>query len=137
MKRFLSVSHHNRNTDIALLLMRLGFGFFMAYGHGLGKIMNYAEYKGQFLDFMGLGPAFSLDLTIFAEFFCSIFIFLGLGTRLAAIPLIITMLVAITVVHSADPFAQQEMAWHYLLIYVILLIMGSGRYSLDAIISKD
>lgn len=50
---------------------------------------------------------------------------------MAVIPLIVTMLVAVFFVHGADPFAQREPALLYLLPYVMLLLTGSGRYSLD------
>ncbi len=65
----------------------------------------------------------------------SILILIGFGTRLAAIPLIITMAVAAFLIHSADPFGKQEMAILYLVVYVVLLIAGSGRYSLDSLLA--
>jgi putative oxidoreductase len=85
---------------------------------------------------MGMGPVFSLALTVFAEVLCSILILLGLGTRVAVIPLIVTMLVAVFYIHSQDPFVKQEMGLHYLLVYAALLISGSGRYSADFLIEK-
>jgi len=52
------------------------------------------------------------------------------------VPLIITMLVAAFVVHSADGFREQEVALLYLLIYFTLFITGSGKYSLDRQLEK-
>ena len=90
----------------------------------------------QFGDPIGLGPEVSLVLTVFAEVVCSILIVLGLGTRLAAIPSIVTMAVAAFIVHGADPFGRKEMALLYLVGYVVLLLSGSGKFSVDRIISK-
>jgi len=104
--------------------------------HGLPKIALLEAEPVVFMDFMGLGAKMSLLLAIFAEVVCSVLIILGLGTRVAAIPLIITMMVAVFIVHSSDPFSTQEMGLLYLFGYLLLLIMGSGKYSMDSFISK-
>ncbi len=83
-----------------------------------------------------MSPAFALGLTVFAEVVCSIFILVGFGTRLAVIPLAITMLVAVLMIHAADPFSNKEPGIHFLLLYVVLFITGSGRYSVDGLIQK-
>jgi len=80
-----------------------------------------------------MSPALSLGLAVFAEVICSILILIGFKTRLATLPLIITMLVAVLVVHFSDPFAIMEKALLYLLLYIILLFGGSGKYSVDAL----
>ena len=79
--------------DVALLILRLQLGILMLT-HGFPKLMNYSERMDKFADPFGLGPAASLALVIFAEFFCSILLIVGFKVRLAVIPLIITMLVA-------------------------------------------
>lgn len=100
--------------------------------HGLPKlVLLFSADPIQFPGILGMSPALSLSLTVFAEVFCSLFLLLGLGTRFATIPLIIVMLVAILLVHAADPFSVKELAVHYLLGYLVLLIAGSGKYSVD------
>jgi putative oxidoreductase len=83
-----------------------------------------------------MGVTLSLVLAVFAEFFCSLFLIAGLATRLAAIPLIVTMSVAAFIVHAEDAFGVKEMALLYLVIYVVLLIAGAGKYSIDRWIDK-
>jgi putative oxidoreductase len=85
----------------------------------------------QFADPFGLGPTASLVLSIFAEVVCALLIVIGLATRLAAIPLIINMLVALITVHAADPFGKMELPLFYLSIFIALLFAGSGKYSVD------
>lgn len=104
--------------------------------HGFPKLQRLLAGEMQFGDPIGLGPEVSLVLTVFAEVVCSILIVLGLGTRLAAIPSIVTMAVAAFIVHGADPFGRKEMALLYLVGYVVLLLSGSGKFSVDRIISK-
>lgn len=133
MKNIFSVNRSSESVDIAIFLVRIGIAILMLT-HGISKTELFSETPVQFMDFMGLGHEISLALAIFAEVGCSILILLGLGTRIAVIPLIITMLVAVFIVHSNDPFANQEMGLHYLLVYIMLLITGSGKYSLDRLV---
>lgn len=133
MKNIFSVNRSSESVDIAIFLVRIGIAVLMLT-HGISKTELFNETPVQFMDFMGFGPEISLALAIFAEVGCSILILLGLGTRIAVIPLIVTMLVAVFIVHSGDPFANQEMGLHYLLVYIMLLITGSGRYSLDRLV---
>lgn len=136
MKKLLSVSHQTKNVDTILLLLRITIAALMLT-HGLPKMEKLLSGEPiQFASVFGLSPEVSLGLTVFSEVFCSILIFVGFGTRFAVIPLIITMVIAAFVIHAADPFAKQEMAIIYLIVYVVLLIGGSGRYSLDSLISR-
>jgi putative oxidoreductase len=90
----------------------------------------------RFADPFGLGVTLSLFLVVFAEFFCSILIGFGIGTRLATLPLIITMFVAAFIAHGPDPFGKKELALLYLVIYIFLLVAGSGKYSVDYYLSR-
>lgn len=121
--------------DLALLLLRLGASLMMIT-HGWAKIADFSARLTTFRDPIGLGPAISLQATIFAEFFCSILLALGFMTRLSLIPLIFTMTVVSFIVHAEDPFAQKEKALLFLLIFIVQFLMGPGRYSVDAQIRK-
>lgn len=123
-------------TDLGLLALRLAFGFSMAFAHGWGKLQGWEKMSEKFFDPFGLGSATSLAMAIGAEVGCSLLLVVGLGTRLALIPLLITMLVAFFMVHGSDPWAKKEMAFLYLSAYVTLLAAGPGRLSLDALIAK-
>ncbi|MFM7089720.1 MAG: DoxX family protein [Bacteroidota bacterium] len=126
-----------KKVDISLLLFRLYVGFAMFYGHGLRKFNKLiGDEDITFADPFGIGPAPSLALAVFAEVFCSFLIVLGLFTRLATIPLIITMLVAWLMVHSGDPFGDQELPVFYLVSYIVIFLQGSGWYSLDALMNR-
>ncbi|MDB5191774.1 MAG: DoxX family protein [Segetibacter sp.] len=104
--------------------------------HGLPKLSKFMAGNIQFADPIGLGAGVSLGLAVFAEAICSMLIIVGLGTRFAVIPLIITMMVATFISHAADPFAKKELAVLYILIYITLAVTGPGAFSIDALISK-
>ena len=123
------------NADwVGIILRIIGGGFMLT--HGIPKLMKVMDGDMQFGDPIGLGVGPSLFLTVFAEFFCALMILLGLGTRLASIPLFITMFVAAFLVHGSDPFQTKELALVYMSIYAALFLFGGGKYSVDNLIKK-
>lgn len=122
--------------SLGLLVLRLGVGGLMLFRHGLPKLLGFSELVDGFADPIGLGSAASLSLAIFAELLCSALVILGLGTRLAAVPLAVTMLVAAFVVHGGDPFAKKELALLYLSAVIGLMFLGSGRFALDSLVGR-
>ncbi len=119
-------------TSLGLLLLRVSAGSMMLFAHGLGKLQSFSEKSAMFPDPLGVGSPLSMGLAIGAEVFCSAAIIFGFATRLASIPLIITMLVAALVVHGDDPWAKKEFALMHLLPYLTLFFTGAGAYSFDA-----
>ena len=91
--------------DFGLLLLRLTFGLLMM-GHGLGKVQDLIAGKTAFADPIGIGQGPSLALAAFAEFFCALAVVVGFKTRWAAIPIVVTMLVAAFIVHADDGWGQ-------------------------------
>ena len=103
----------NNQYNIAKLILRLGFGGFML-SHGIPKLMKlFAGGVIQFPDPLHVGATTSLILTVFAEVVCAALIVIGYKTKWAAIPLVITMLVAAFVIHGSDPFGKKEFALLY------------------------
>ena len=136
MRKILSVNNTANTTDLALFIARAGIAALMLI-HGIPKLlMLFSGAPVQFPPVMGMSAELSLSLAVFAEVFCSVFILAGFATRVATVPLIILMLVAVFVIHVADPFAKQEPALYYLLVYVVLLVAGSGKYSIDYLLQS-
>jgi len=127
---------NDRIPSIGLLVLRLGTGGLLLYGHGWAKMMNFSKRVSTFADPVGLGPEVSFTLVVLAEFVCSIALMLGLGTRFAAVPIVIFGLIAAFVQHIADPFAKKELALLYAVPALTLLFTGAGRFSLDALIGS-
>jgi putative oxidoreductase len=117
--------------DLGLLLLRVASGGFMAYSYGWGKLQGILEGDLGFADPIGIGEVPSLFLTVFAEFVCGILVALGLFTRLALVPLLITMGVAVFIIHAEDPFSKQELGLLFLIPYLTLFLTGAGKFSLD------
>lgn len=130
----------NNEKDLAALVLRLGFGFFIVFGHGLGKLEMVLAGNFQFPALFGLSPAINLTLAMLAEFVAGLMVLIGLRTRLASIPIMLTMLVAVFAVHINDPLfsaaaqnGSKEFALLFFLGFLGTFLLGSGRYSVDAI----
>lgn len=117
-------------TDIGLAVLRILPSIFLLT-HGWGKFNNLISGNFEFPDPIGIGSSPSLSLAVIGEFVCPILIILGLKTRWAAIPSAITMFVAAFIQHSSDPFADKEKALLFLVIFVVIFLVGPGRFSVD------
>ncbi|WP_027076268.1 DoxX family protein [Maribacter antarcticus] len=119
------------SVSFSLLVLRIGATFSMIYLHGYPRLVNFFDISSEFADPLGVGSVTSLSLVVFAEFFCSLFLIVGLFTRWSCIPLIVTMIVATWVINGGKGFIYQEKSFIYLITYVSLLINGGGYFSLD------
>ncbi|MBN8877180.1 MAG: DoxX family protein [Chitinophagaceae bacterium] len=135
MKKLFSTSYSDVSFNLAMLLLRVIAGATMI-PHGYGKLKNFSKMSTAFADPFHLGMKVSLCLTIFAEFFCAMLIILGLFTRLASIPLIVVMSVALFSAHKGEIFGDGGMAGLYLSIFGAILLVGPGRASVDGMIGK-
>ncbi len=136
MKKLLSIKYSSGAFNFSMLLLRVIFGLLILIKHGYDKLINFSTLQYKFYNFFHIGTRASLTLAIFAEFFCGLFIVLGLFTRLAVIPLIITMLVAIFGAGAGKPIIESELALLYLGAFITLLFCGPGRVSIDGMINK-
>lgn len=130
MKKFFSISYTSGAFNVAMLLLRIGLGVLLI-PHGYDKLVHFTKYSRDFMNFLGLGGNVSLALVVFAEFFCPIFLIIGLFSRLVVIPLIINMCVALFIAHKADFFGDGEHAALYLAGFIVLLLCGPGKASVD------
>lgn len=122
--------------NIGKLIIRLLTGAMMLT-HGIPKIGRlFGEGPVRFADPFGLGPEISLFLATFAEVICTALIMIGFKTRLATIPLMITMLTAAFYAHADDPFGTKEKPLLFFVLFVAIVVMGPGKFSIDGIKKK-
>ena len=123
--------------DIAILILRIGMGALLL-PHGTGKIKRLSSFPDiNFSDPIGLGPALSLLLTLFAEVICALMIIIGYKTRLATIPLLILFFIITFVIHGQGPWAKQELALLYFCGFAALYFLDSGKFSVDYLLNKN
>ena len=117
-----------------LLALRVAFAG-MLMTHGWAKLTNFAATAE---GFAAMGGAPAAVLVIFAEFFCAMGIITGLLYRLALIPVIINMSVAFFAAHGARLVGEHngELAFLYLVVFIVLILAGPGKYAIDSLFAK-
>ncbi|MBX3253622.1 MAG: DoxX family protein [Chitinophagaceae bacterium] len=135
MKRLLSTNYTDWAFNTALFILRVALGLMML-PHGYDKLVHFSEKKNTFMNFLGLGSTVSLSMAIFAEFFCAMFLIIGLFTRFTVIPLIIAMSMAFFKAHNAELFGAGEKAGLYLAGFLAILLVGPGKASVDGLMGK-
>ena len=104
--------------------------------HGLDKLSNFNALSLTYPSVLGLGSYTTLMITIFCEFACSMFLMVGLVTRVVLIPMAIAMAVAFFDIHDGM-MPEGELALIFLIVFVVLFITGPGRYSIDYLIDMN
>ncbi|WP_435354517.1 DoxX family protein [Emticicia sp. SJ17W-69] len=129
--KYLSPSVLSNQASLAILILRVGLALLLI-PHGYDKLQEFLAGHHDFPDPLHVTPMVSHGLTVFAEFFCSILLLLGLFTRPALLVLIVCMAIIAFVIHGNDPLGDKEHALLYLLAYISIFLTGAGKYSLDA-----
>lgn len=141
MKKNLFISFQPINLSLGILLVRVIIGVLMAF-YGYQKLINFetmaaSDFWAKEVSFLGMTGKTPLALTIFAEFFCSLLLIIGLFTRLALIPLLICMgyiiacMAKFEVIYSGNNGIEVNNAFVYFIIYLGIYLTGPGNYSLD------
>jgi len=124
---------------LAPLLGRLAVGLvFMSTGWG--KVHNLAKVTSFFQELGIPAPGFNAVLVGYSELICGTLLVAGLLVRLATIPLIISMIIAILTAKRADIHGVFDLVgfdeFTYLCVLVMIAILGPGSASLDAVVAR-
>ena len=136
MRKLFSTGVSDSAFSFAMLVLRVGAGSLMLIQHGLDKLMHFSSKAPHFSDPFGIGSTTSLAMVLFAEVFCATFIIMGLFTRLASIPLVIAMAVALIYANRSDFYGKGELPGLFLICFLVILFNGPGSVSLDRFIAK-
>lgn len=131
--------------SLFLFYMRItwGYQFFIL---GLAKLGNIEPLSDLFSSLAIPAPLLNAYLIALLETLCGFMLFIGLGSRLAALPLIIMTLVALSAAHPSNlselhfllqpQSLAKEAPYPFLITSVLIFIFGPGRLSLDAWIKR-
>jgi putative oxidoreductase len=123
-------------VSLGLFLLRLGVGVNMTVLHGLDKVRNYSQLANSMPDPLGMGRRHSLMLVVAAEFVGGILVTLGLAGRLAALLLAFSLSLTLFSGEAGLPWRQREATVLYLTASLAILMLGCGRWALDAVVWK-
>ncbi len=118
--------------SLLILALRVFFGV-LFFTHGLDKMINFNTLSETYPSVLGFGSYMTLMVSIFCEFACSLFLIAGLMERVVLLPMIASMAVAFFDIHDGM-FPEGELSLIYLILFVVLLLTGPGRYSIDYLI---
>jgi len=128
------------NINLSSLILRLGFGLYMIFGHGWPKLMKLmAGGEIKFSTIFGLPAKVNLIIAIAIEVFCAAMVALGFRSRLFVIPIMILMLVIVFGVKAGSPWigpGSRELAMLYFFPFLTIFVLGSGRYSVDELLDS-
>lgn len=119
-------------VSLLILALRIFFGV-LFFTHGLDKMINFNTLSETYPSVFGFGSYMTLMVSIFCEFACSLFLIAGLMERIILLPMIASMAVAFFDIHDGM-FPEGELSLIYLILFIVLLLTGPGRYSVDYLI---
>jgi putative oxidoreductase len=127
----MNVMHRPTLIDIGLLFLRTSGGVLLLWVHGLPKLIHYQQQLQLIEDPLHLGPWPTLAAALFAEIVCPLLIMAGVATRLACLPILFLLGVALLVVHPEWTMEQAQFGWLLVILFSTLLITGPGSLSLS------
>lgn len=109
-----------------LLFMRISVAVLLLSVHGLPKLLHWSLEVQRIEDPFGLGAGLTLGLAVFAEVVCPLLLILGLYARLACLPVLAVLVVAVAVVHPEWTLEQGQFAWLLIILFAGLALTGPG-----------
>lgn len=127
-------------APVTEVLIRLCAGLSLA-AHGYPKLFGATAANAAFFEQAGFHPPlFWAVLTGLTEFGGGLCLALGFLTRLAAVPVLVFLLVAVKF-HAANGFYWNNLGFEYPLFWALVvfhfLVRGGGRWSLDRAIGRE
>ncbi len=121
--------------NMSLLIFRVTISIALMT-HGYGKLLRLIDGNIWGRTHFIFNEEISMALVVFGEFFAPLFVVIGLGTRIFAIPIIYTFCVIVFDVHWEDSFGKMEKGLMFLVSYVLIFLVGPGKISVDNLIIK-
>ena len=125
---------------VAPLLGRLAVGL-LFLSTGWGKVHSLDKVTAFFVQLGIPAPGLNAVVVGYSELVCGALLVIGLATRLATLPLIVSMVVALLTAKLADIHGVFELVgadeFTYLCVLIILLLIGPGRLSLDQLLVRS
>lgn len=119
-------------ADAALLWLRVCTSVWVLVVHGLPKLLDFNAQLALIEDPFHLGAVPTLSLAILAEVLCPLLIIAGVLVRLACLPMLAVLAVALVFVHPEWTLAEGQFAWLLLILFTTILIGGPGQWALGA-----
>jgi putative oxidoreductase len=129
----------SRSQWLALLLARLSVGL-LFLSTGWGKVHSIPKVTSFFEELHIPAPGLNAVVVSYSELICGSLLVLGLFTRLATVPLIVSMVVAILTAKLADIHGIVDLVgadeFTYLCMLVVIAAVGPGAAAVDHVLAR-
>jgi putative oxidoreductase len=107
---------------------------------GWGKVNNLEKVTGFFTELGIPMPGLNAVVVSYSELVCGALLIVGLGSRLATIPLVVSMAVALLTAKRADIHGLADLfgtvEFTYLALLLVVAVAGPGPFSLDHLLMR-
>jgi putative oxidoreductase len=147
MKKLLTFSFLPVSFDAAILIFRVWVSLSLFWKHGIEKFERFSAIANdpKSLDPLHIGIVPTITWATFTDGICSLFIIIGLFTRLSALFMIGTLVAVFLLFHHGSFLGDAmdahgdhaEVVYLYLGSYLFLFFVGAGKYSIDNKLLKN
>jgi putative oxidoreductase len=129
------------SDDLAKLVLRASLAIFMLF-HGISKVFGGVDFITGLMDKIGMPASFGY-LVYVGEVIAPLLVLLGIWTRPAALVIVINMVAAVLLVHSAEIFTLSktggwalELQGFFFITAIVVALLGAGRISVGGVSGK-
>jgi putative oxidoreductase len=119
-----------------MLLFRIALSLELMVVHGFKKVGINVAVAEKVPNPLQLNESVNNAFAVSANLFFPVFVILGLFTRIATLPILAVIVTGYFVVHWNDNLTVKDIPFMYSLSYLLIMVLGPGRYSVDYFIHK-
>jgi putative oxidoreductase len=124
---------------LPLLLVRLSLAAVFVPS-GWGKLQDLEKVTGFFTELGIPAPHFNAVLVALSELGCGVLLLVGALSRLAAVPLVVSMTIAIVTAKRAELSGVTDLLavdeFIYIVLAIVVVVFGAGLVSVDGLVAR-
>ncbi|MCG2617435.1 DoxX family protein [Terrimonas sp. NA20] len=121
---------------LTMLVFRILVSVQLMTTHGLKKLGVGVEQAENIPNPLGLPEQLNSYFATAANLFFPVLVISGFFTRLAALPILAVTMTGYFVLHWNDSLLEKDMPFMYSVSFLLILVLGPGKYSIDHLINK-
>lgn len=122
--------------NLGMLFFRIAASLEMIFVHGFKKLGTGLGEAEKIPNPLHLPEVFNNAFAISANIFFPLLVLIGLFTRLATLPSLAVTLTGYFILHWNDAALVRDTPYIYSIIFLLILALGPGKYSIDNYIYK-
>jgi putative oxidoreductase len=122
--------------NLAMLFFRVFVSLEMLIVHGLKKLGIGVAQAENIPNPFNLPQVLNTVFALSANIVFPFLVIIGFCTRIATLPSLAVTLTGYFVVHRSDTLLEKDIPFMYSVCYLLILLLGPGKYSVDNAITK-